>query len=178
MLVRTPGVDSLRSPFGRTACVCRRFAPRLNRDASGSEPLRYVQFPSDPRSWCAARDSNAEASSFELLRYAVPVSCAWCGPPESNRDANGFKPSRYSCSLQVRNVGSRPRSRTEKHLFLRQVGMPNSRQTALMLARRRGFEPRSRESKSRVLPLNEHRLVFGTADKSRTCDLDLRKVAL
>ena len=22
------GVDSLRSPFGRTACVCRRYAPR------------------------------------------------------------------------------------------------------------------------------------------------------
>ena len=31
----SPGVDSLSSPFGRTACVCRRYAPRLNHDLEG-----------------------------------------------------------------------------------------------------------------------------------------------
>ncbi len=34
-------------------------------------------------------------------------------------------------------LGSRPRTRTEKHLFLRQVGMPNSLQTAFGLWRPR-----------------------------------------
>ena len=39
-LVEDRGVDSLRSPYGRTACVCRRFAPRCEPRASALQRRR------------------------------------------------------------------------------------------------------------------------------------------
>jgi hypothetical protein len=160
------GITTGRSVFGKRAPASNPYAEQS--PASSTIPSRSlrqrpvlfgppsqtvlgggIRLPTCPQNWCAARDSNAEASRFELPRYAVPVSCAWCGPPESNRDASGFKPPRYSCSLQIRKVGSRPRTRTEKHLFLRQVGMPNSLQTAIVtgtLGRTRTCSTRGRSS--------------------------------
>ena len=35
-------MDSLRSPFGRTACVCRRCAPRLNHRHADFQSAKFL----------------------------------------------------------------------------------------------------------------------------------------
>ena len=63
-LVAAPGVDSLRSPCGRTACVCRRYAPRLNRESPVSETGRYAMFPSDGQSLDRTRSRKNGAGAY------------------------------------------------------------------------------------------------------------------
>ena len=46
------------------------------------------------------------------------------------------------------------------------------------LDRRTGLEPVSRDSKSRVLPLDDQRIAFGAPTRTQTPDLRLRAAAL
>jgi uncharacterized membrane protein YsdA (DUF1294 family)/cold shock CspA family protein len=76
------GMDSLHSPCGRTSCVCRRHAPRLNHRhadfqsrAGSPEALYFNELPGRPLPKLQHNAGRCRASSRKI--HAANLGC-WC----------------------------------------------------------------------------------------------------
>ncbi len=65
-------MDSLRSPFGRTSCVCRRYAPRLNSHG----PEAITAFKADKHASYARLQRLVWAVGFKPTASRFQTECS------------------------------------------------------------------------------------------------------